>query len=357
MIVNIIIGVALGLFFLIGFIIGLVKGFSKVQTWANEYVIAGLITVGVGRILLNASLPSQFAGIIIIATAIISLLVCIGVSKLIQKIISHSLKKREEEVRPYGAVGVINRLFGGFTLAIKGFVIVAIVAVSALVALDLMQMEAITSAIGEVYESAGWIAIAPIVFDMLVIGILHLVIRHGFSNGIATSLWSLFVFALVVGAAFMAYNLVFSVSAFEAPAQALAEPISGMLSGIPMVGDAMGEGMAVNIAKYILTAGIFLVLAIVIVVLSFLVKRVLNFARFGAAFYIVDGVFGALALLVIALAVMLLIGNIFGSIYDLEFMQPFTNYFANSSVATYFYDKNILLEMGVELIPLRSWLS
>lgn len=357
MIVNIIIGVALGLFFLIGFITGLVKGFSKVQTWANEYVIAGLITIGVGRVLLGASLPSQLSGIITIAAAIISLLVCIGVSKLIQKLISHSLAKREEDMRPNGAVGVINRLFGAITLAIKGFVFVAIVAVSALVVLDFMQMESLIAAIGEVYESAGWLAIEPVIFDFFVIGILHLVIRHGFSSGIATSLWSLFVFALIVGAAFMAYNLVFSVSAFEAPAEALAEPISGMLSGVPMLGDALGEGTAVNIAKYILTAGIFLVLAIVIVVISFFVKRVINFARFGTAFYIVDGIFGALALLIIALAIMLLLGNIFGSIYDLEFMQPFTNYFAKSSVATYFYDKNILLGMGLELIPLRSWLS
>lgn len=341
------------LFALIGLVTGLVKGFTKVQTWAGEYVVSALLTIAVGAILKSAGLDPMISGIIVIVSAVAFMLICLGLSKLFQRIIRRSMEKRDDEMRKYGIVGVINRLWGGLVLAIKGFTIGLLIIVPVLVVLDLSQIESIRSSLGDLYASGLWATVKGSVFDFIIVGLMHIAIRHGFSNGISSSLWSLIVLGLAVGAGFMAYNLVFNSGLFDGANAALSNTVAGWFGEMKI-----SEGLPLTIAKWIITAGLFVLLLIVVFLVSFFVSRVLSFARLGSAFYVADGLLGALVMFIISVAVVLFLGYIVNPVYDLPFMQPFTDYFGSSVVAKYFYTDNLLSAMGMPvLIPLRDWLA
>ena len=353
MIFEIIIGIFIALFAVIGLIIGLIKGYIKVQTWAGEYLVSSLLTISLGAIFNAVGVDSMVSGIIVIIAAVLFLLGCMGLSKLIRNLISNSFAKRDEELRKYGAVGVINRIWGGIVLAIKGLIISLFIVVPILVALDLSQLSANMPAMASVYDSALWYMIKPITFDFIVLGFLNIAIRHGFSNGISSALWGIIVFGLIVGAGFMSFNLVFNSGLFAGASASFGEVVAGWFGGFQLP-----EGIPTAIAQWIIVAGIFLLLTIIILLVSFFVSRVLVFARLGPAFYIVDGILGAIVLFILVTAVMLFIGFLVQPIYDLEFMAPLTSYFDMSTVARYFYQDNFLSLCGMPtLIPLRDWLT
>lgn len=345
--------IVLALFALIGFITGLVKGFIKAHTWAGEYVVSALLTISVGALLNSMEVPPMIAGVVVIISAVALLLICIGLSKLFQRVIRRSMEKRDEEMRKYGFVGALNRLWGGIVLAIKGLTIGMLIIVPALVVLDFAHIEALQTFLNEIFESGFWYAVKPVVFDFLVIGIINIAIRHGFSNGISSSLWALLVLGLAVGAGFMSYNLVFNSGLFTGASAAFANTVSGWFGQMQIP-----EGLPLTIAQWIITAGLFVLLLIVLLLVSFFVSRVLTFARLGSAFYVVDGILGAIVMFVIFVGIILLLGYIIHPIYDLEFMKPLTGYFEMSTVAKYFYQENLLCNLGLPvLIPLREWLT
>ena len=351
--VSIIILAVVLLFTVIGLIVGLVKGFKQVNTWGGEYILAALATIGIGAILKKAEVPVKIASIVMLSVALLTLLLFFLLSTLIKKSISRSFEKREDDMRKLGGVGVINRIFGGISLMFKGLVISSAILVSALVVLDLSHIAAVKDALQGVYQGKFWLWFKPFIFDFIIIGIIHLAVRHGYSSGISSALWKLIVFALAIGAAFMAYGLVFRTEIFVSASDALSGKVSGWMSQFPV-----SEGATLNIAKWIITAGIFGLLLIVVAVVSFFVSRVLTFARVGSTFYVVDGVIGVILSIIITLGVMLFIGSIIAPVSDLEFMAPFTEYFTTSKFATYFYNDNLLLAFGMKpLIPLRDWLS
>lgn len=78
----------------------------------------------------------------------------------------------------------------------------------------------------------------------------------------------------------------------------------------------------------------------------------------GKAFYVADGIIGAIVLYLIIIAAMLFIGAIIQPLQDFEFMKAFDNYFDTSTVAIYFYKSNLLIHMGLpEILPIAGWLS
>lgn len=337
----------------IGLIVGFVKGFTKVQTWAGEYVVSALLTIMMGTLLSTSGFGPVVEGITVIVTAVVLLLGCMGLSRLFKRIIRRSMEKRDEQMRKYGFVGALNRLWGGIVLAIKGFTIALLIIAPLFIVLDLAQIEAIRPMLNEVFESGFWIFIKPVVFDFLVIGVINIAIRHGFSNGISSALWALIVLGLAVGAGFMSYNLVFNSGLFGSANEALAGTVASWFGEMQIP-----EGLPLTIAQWIITAGLFLLLLIVVFIVSFFVSRVLSFARLGSAFYVVDGIIGAIVLLAVFLALLLFVGYIVQPISDLEFMKPLNGYFELSTVAKFFYSENLLINMGVPvLIPLHDWLA
>lgn len=352
MILYIILGAVLGVFVLIGFISGLVHGYAKMQSWAGQYAISAIVTIAISSALSNSGMDSMVVGIIAIACAVVLLLVCMALSGIIKASIKKSLKKREANFRKKGFTGVVNRLFGAVALAIKACVIFMIVAVPVLIVLDFAQLNGL-ELLASVYDSAFWLALKPVAFDLILIGVINLAIRHGFARGIATSLWSLIVFALVVGSGFLAYHLVFNTETFGSAILALSDKVAGWFGDIEALANLTDA-----ITKWILTAGLFLLLFIVVLVASLFTSRVISFARIGSGFYVIDGILGAIVAVIIAIAVMLLLGYLISPLYGLDFMEPFDAYLEASTFAKYFYQNNILIEMGVPvLLPLNEWLS
>lgn len=356
MIFSIITGVCLGVFALVGLIVGLVKGYTKVQTWASDYVIAGFITIGVGAILKKVSANAIISGIVLTVCVVVSLLVCIFMANLIKKLINRSFEKRDDDLRSYGGVGVFNRIWGGLTLALKGLVIAAIIAVLGYLFLDLIHIDQLApsfyNSLSEIYTGALWLAIRPFLMDFLIIGVLHLALRHGYSAGFAETLWKLVVLGLIVGAGFLAYSLVFSTTVFDSASSALSGKIAGWFSQING-----GQNLALNAAKGIIVGIIFILLAITIGVASFFVSRVITSARQGAAFFVADGILGAIVGFVIALVALLFLGYVIAPVCDLDFMQSFTKYFDSSMYSRFFYTENLLLKFGLPELPIRKFLT
>lgn len=352
MMLYVILGAVLALIILLGFIIGLVKGFTRVHTWAGEYVVSAMLTIAVSKILDSAGVPVVVAGSVTIVVAALLLLGCMGLFKLIKSLIQNSIDRCDEQFRKYGVVEVLNRVFGALALAIKAFTISMIFLVPVLIVLEAAQIKFLEDILANVCESAFWYALKPVAFDLMVIGIINLAIRHGFSQGISSSLWSLIVIALTVGAGFLAYHLVFNTGTFANATSALADKLQGWFKMEVL------KNFTQSIAQWIIAAAISLLLLIVIAVASFFMSRAINFARLGTGFYVVDGIIGAFVALVISVAVMLFIGYVMSPLYGLDFMQHFDTYFQFSTVARYFYNNNLLIEAGVPvLIPLNEWLT
>lgn len=362
MIINIIVISFAVLAFLIGCGIGVFKGFVNVLSWAAEYVVAALLTIAVGAILNAAHAGAIAAGIVTIVLSIVFMIACFFVMKLLRAKMKKAFAKRDEDMRPYGAIGVLNRIFGALVLGIKGFLIAMIAVVPVLIVFDFAQISALEVVFGSFYNGALWGMIKPLVFDFIVIGLIHAAIRYGFTNGIISAAWAVLVVVFIGIAAFMSYNLVFSTEVFNGASSALGARI-GDLAGASAgsageLGSVLPENLSYTLAQWIITAGLFVLLTIVIIVASIFISRALNFARLGTIFYIADGILGAIAFVMIALVAMLILGYIIQPLWDLDFMARFTGYFGSSTIAKYFYIDNILIRANVPvLIPLRDWLS
>ena len=351
MVLYVIIGAVLALFAVIGFITGLFRGYAKVQSWAGEYVISALLTIGVGVILKRARVAVMVAGVVTIVCAVVFLLVCTGISKAIKLLIGKSFKRCDEDFRDYGIAGIFNRILGAFALTLKALTICLLIIVPALVVLDFVPVSTLENALASVYASAFWYAIRPFVFDFLVVGVISFAMHRGFKRGIATSLFSLLVFGLVIGAGFLAYYLVFNTGMFGSASASLAATVSRWVEGIESL-----KKISDSIAKYIITTGVFLVLFIVIVIVSILISKAIRRARFSTGgFALVDGVIGAIVAILIAVAALLFLGYVLNPLYGLDFMKPFDAYFKSSAIARYFYQSNLLIKGGVPIIPLNIY--
>lgn len=345
MVAYIILGVAVGVFAVAGLVTGLVKGYVKVQTWGLDYAITMAITVIVGAILTKTGAQPLIGGIVMLAVPVAVLALCFLGANIIKKILIRAFDKRDEDLKSYGGLGIFNRIFGGVTLLIKGALIALVIVVIPLAIADLTQIGAVTSLFGNFFAGGLWGFIKSRLFDFIVVAFIQLAMRHGYATGVSSALWSLLVLGLVVGAGFLAWNLAFRQEAFNGIAATLAETISGKAGG------SLNPTLAENIARGIITAGLFLIMAIVIGLTSFLVSRVITFARMGSAFYCADGILGAIIMVIIILAVLLVLGNILTSFHDMQFMQYFNTYFDKCSVARAVYGSNLLNCFGVNIIP------
>lgn len=352
-VVSIVIIVLLAVFSIVGLIVGLCKGFSHVKSWGVEYLLASLLTIGIGGAVSKNFTGDNAAvgGFICIGLALVFINAFSGTSALFRKIFRSSKRKKiAKGGKKKGASGFVDRIFGGVTLAVKGFVITGFTASFILVVLDLSHIPLDAQTFGAVYESAAWTAFKPYLMDFLYIGVLMAAIKCGYQSGISNALWTLVVIGLVVFAGYVAYNLAFNVQAFGAAAQNIAPKIMELL------GEMGNEELALNLAKWALTVGVFLLELVVVILVAVFVPKFLNFARNSKAFYAVDGVLGAVFAIVFAAGLLMLAGSIIQPISDLEIMAEFTAYFEKSAVATYFYDKNIIsLLTDAPLIPIRDY--
>ena len=351
-----IIVVCLVLFALIGLAVGLFKGFGAAKTWANELWLTYLLAFVFGAILKNVKGSPAIPGTVMLILTAVFILLLIGLSGLIKKALDKAMKKRIEEGNPSKGLNAVNRLLGGGTLALKGFTIALIFSLAVLAAIDIISYQPIKDSVSDIYAGPMWPILRTLTVDLFVIGIMYMGIKSGFASGIVSSLWSLIVLGMVIGIGFAAYNLAFHVAAFDSAAAGIENTISGWLSGMSSILESI-KITTLDIARWILTAGLFLVMLVVVIIIAVLVPKFINFARFGNSFYIADGIFGAIVSWLILVGILLVLASIIQPLSDQPFMSSLNAYFENSFVAVFFYGKNILLAYGMPtIIPLRDWL-
>lgn len=369
----------------IGVIVGLVKGFTKVNSWGLEFLLSVALSVAVGGIFVNSAAESNegaiSGGIITIIFAVVFVVAFLFLFKLLRLIFSSLIKRKLEKAKlstadasnseesddeddeddedepekvrkpSAGFVGFLNRIFGAVTLGIKCFVAVGAVASFVLVALDLTQLDFISS-MADIYESSVYLGFKPLFMDCFIVGAIMIAIHCGYKSGISNALWSLVILGLVAAAGYASYNLAFHSEAFAPAIDSIANAL------INMVPEGVSEANELfrTVAQCILTAGIFLLMLVIIILMSVFVPRLMEGLRENKVFYAIDGIIGAICSTVIVLGVLFGVGVVLQPIYDLPMLEKLTSYFADSKIATYFYDKNLLAMFGV-IVPIRDYLT
>ena len=269
-----------------------------------------------------------------------------------------------------GGAGVADRICGGITLMIKAAVILGLIAAAAFVVLDLTQLPFVTEKLGGIYENGAWKFFSRFVMDAFVIGILFFAIRAGFRSGVISVLWVIVILGMIGGSVYLSYWLSFNNASFIATAQSLANGALGGLSGsIAEVFNNLGMSNVtdVTVCQLVLTAALSLVLIIVSVVIGAIVGSIIGRARDGAAFSVIDGVFGAVVAFAVACGVMLLLGAVFYSISDLDMMSAFNDYMyytasdgtvKPAAIASAFYTNNPLNSLEfIRDLPVHGWFA
>lgn len=396
--------IAIALILLIALIVGLVKGFTRTKTWATEYLFTVVLSVLIYALADTSEMSAWTAFSLKIGTAVAFILVFALLSErgkaLFKRCIAAAQKRsyyemygdREEnklqildaielgDRKAYkrltkrkfkekrGAVGVADRICGAITLMIKMVVVFGMIAAVVLVVLDFTQLPFVEENLGGIYSSGVWESLSKFFMDAFVIGIIFLAIRSGFRSGVVSVLWVLATLALIAGAAYLSFWLCFNVEAFQNTAASLNGSISGFTSAVADAATGIGlELTAEKVAQCVLGAGIFIILFIVLLIVGVVVSGIIGRAREGAAFSVVDGIFGAVVAFAVATFVLLFVGAVLYTLSDLEFMEGFNSYMfyisskgvqKPATIASVFYSNNPLnsWEFIVNL-PMRGWFN
>ena len=397
---SIVIIICLVMFAGIGFLVGYLKGFTAVKSWAVEYLFSALFSIALGA-LFHKTLGERggaqggTAGILTLLFAIALMIVftvlCMLLRKLFTKKIAacekrsyyeqyedreenkeqildaiydndepeyKRLVKEEEKFKPkQGGWRIADRVVGGVTLMIEAIVITGIISSVILMFLDLANFPSIAGRMSGIYSSGSWKLAKNHLLDFFIIGLILACIKCGYSSGISSALWSFVVIFLVIGAGALAHYFAFKVEAFERLAENLNLPdtLANLANSLSQIGMSVS---ATKLSQFFIMLGLFAVFIVVVIITAIFVPRALRAARESEVFYAIDGGFGAAALTVIMIAVLLFGGAVFASVSDFEFIQPFSSYFDKSVVANYFYQDNIAVLLGIaQPSLLRGWLG
>lgn len=382
----------------VGGVIGALKGFTRVKSWGVEFILTGLLAIPVaglisGKMRAGATVA---AGFISLAVTIIFIGLFMFLFWLFRKLLEKRIEKRKQmsyyskyveneqntvkilgalaadDMKEYkkltkrkikhsgGVWSVLNRVFGGLALAIKGVVIAGVLAAAFLAVLDFTRLAQdggkLYSAFGKLFENGSWLFFKKYLFDFAVIGVLTICIKVGFSSGISSAMWSVIVIFMVIGAGALAVYFAFKVDDFITVAKALDGHLADKLSSIAPVLEQM-KLSTLFVSQCIIALGLFAVMLVAVILIAIFVPKLIDKARGGKIFATVDGVFGAIALTLVILGVLLTLGAVVNSVHDLEFMKVFNAYFEKSGIATYLYDYNMLNAMGVLKLPLADYLQ
>lgn len=385
-------------FGVVGLVVGFVKGFTNVKSWAVEYILAAVLTVALANLVRANVAQSEEQGYIILSIAIVLVVTFMMAfahcRKFITKAISKHQKRqfymdfenkqlRESEIvdalyvqdqKKYnklvktktkykrGPWGLVDRIFGSLTLGVKGVILPLIFFCTFLTILDLSslttvdQLSSSLSVFADYLNAGQWQYLKEFIFDFALIGLIFACIKNGYNGGLISSLWGLVMLVLVVLAAYIGWTLS-GTEMFSGAVNGLTASLSGIYE---QAGGIISAEWQTTISRIILTVGIFLIELVFIIILGILVPNLIDAARRGAAFRMVDGVMGAALSVVVLIVVFFLIGGILQTIADLEIMAHLNTYFELSKFAVYFYGDSLILAISPEVfnfLPLRKWLT
>lgn len=256
-----------------------------------------------------------------------------------------------------GAWGVVDRVFGGLTLAINAAVVLAVLGSIALIAVDLAQIQMLTDMFAEVLTHTLWADFASrYAFDVIVVTLMCMCVRQGYKGGILSSLGAILNLILLCVAGYVSYHLAFNVSPFVSLAQNLTDgAFAGLLANISGVLEAVNI-QPIVISQSAITVGLFLLFLIPVIIIGVFIPRVIDRIRGVAAVKAIDGACGAIVLFTVIFAVLMLAGALVYQMHDVEALARFNRYMESSRVASCLYNNNFIAELEfVKNIPIRSW--
>ena len=305
-IVSIILIAVVSLFTVIGAIVGAVKGFTNVKSWAVELLLTGAITIAVSG-LVSSKTDGAVAAIVSLSIAVALICAFMLVFAMLRKALNKKIEKRKElsyykqyderednteqilqaigtedknsynkltkkKFKQSGGVwSVLDRVFGAVCLALKGAVITGLIIAVALVILDFTRLPAeggkLFGLLGGIYQSGIWVFFKNYILDFIAIGLIILCIKNGFSSGISSSLWSLLVLGLIIGAGALSYYLAFNAQDFIAVAGNLEGKLAGVLEGAADILNAIGLS-TLKIAQLIIGTGMFLLMLVAVILIA-----------------------------------------------------------------------------------------
>lgn len=368
-----------------GAVAGTFKGFTKVKSWAFELLLVGVIAIPLGGLVASSLGGGVASGAVTLGIVIILIIVFLIVFACLRKMFKKHIQRRktyeyysqfeeresnEEQIlqaieeddkkqfkkltkrkfrQKSGVWGVLDRILGAFTLAIKGAVICGLTVAVVLAAVDftrLAQEGAMLSGVfADTLNSDIWLHLKNYLFDFIIILIISSSIKAGYAHGLSGWVWSVCVLGMVAGAGFLSWSLASSAE-FAGSVNSLSGKLNETLGG---AGEMLeGAGVSVDlIAQLIITLLLFLLMLVAVILLAVFVPKLLKKAREGVIFHAIDGALGSVLLTAFTVAILLLVGTVINSMHDVAFMQVFNAYFEKSAIATYFYDNNILNAAGL----------
>lgn len=255
------------------------------------------------------------------------------------------LKKQHKKLSRVGTGvgGVFDVILG----ALSGFanVVVALFAVvfSLIMvgefAVGVLPSFGLESLMGNILNNGIWLLGKKYLLDIVVLILLFGCIRLGYTTGISSLLCVIILFALTALAGYAAY----AVAGTEMCASAVSSISNGLLASIP----AAFEAYKSLIARVIISAGIFIALEIVVIIIGIFLPRIFVAMRKGKTFMTVDGALGAVVIVAVIFA-LLLVGG--GLLYEFVKSPSLSAYFENSTLSDSFFSANPLNNIIADFI-------
>ncbi|MGN0824112.1 MAG: hypothetical protein ACI4MB_03480 [Candidatus Coproplasma sp.] len=260
-------------------------------------------------------------------------------------------RKRRKIKDSSGAWGVINRLLGFIAGGLDWLVAVGSICCIALIFVEVCGIGVIqdNAIVQELLTSSGWVNLgSKFAIDILIIGTLVIAIRSGFNRGIFHLITPIVVIAMLAG---------FGYSSWAIASSSVCEGIvTSLKDGLLVQLTSINADLSAIVAKVIITGVIFLLSLILVIITGIYLPKLLDKFRDNDAFYVLDGVLGAVFSLALLLAVYVALGGIAYTLNDLAFMSKFNSYEAQSAFANCFYAFNPLASVFAN-VPIRFWFT
>ncbi|MGN0818237.1 MAG: hypothetical protein ACI4L9_04635 [Candidatus Coproplasma sp.] len=398
---NIFIITAVSVISALALVVGLFKGYSKLSCWGGTVLGTMLLSR-----LCSLWIPADntYSGLITLGVALGIMLLLTFLFTRVRRYIVHAMsdsqklshyrqhderEENEEQIlmaldrkdkkayRKYskhkfreskGPWGVVDRVFGGLTMAINAIIIMAVLCSMTYVVVDsliyvaeganLAWVESLKGAFSGLIDVPFWTDFGSVyALDLIFITLMCVCLRIGYKGGVLSALGTLLVLGLLGGAGFLSYNLAFNVNPYIDLARKLYEGVfTGVEENLSAIFSAM-QMEPIVLAQLIVMLGQFLLLLIPIIIIGVFIPRIIERIKDSKVARVVDGAFGALVLFVIIFGILMFVGGILYQIHDIEALAVFGAYMDKSVFAKCLYSQNFIAELEfVKNIPLRDWL-
>ncbi|MGN1372593.1 MAG: hypothetical protein ACI4VK_00940 [Candidatus Coproplasma sp.] len=377
--------IAISVTSVIGAVIGIFKKATGLPFWGITVLLSILISWLVAKLVPVSGLYSWLVLGITVGSAILLTLFFNGVKAFINKRIERAKeyshyknaderagneeytlnavdKKDKKQYRKYskkgrkikdssGGWGVFNRILGFIVGGVEWLVAVGSIICALLLFIDLSGITLLqeNEIVQELLTSSVWTELGTkFVLDMLLVGGIVIAFKSGFNKGIFFLITPVVVIAMLGGFGYASWAI--------ASSDACGGIVTSLQNGLLASLMSIDENLTKTIAMVIIAAVIFLLSLILVILVGIFLPKLIDKYRDNDAFYVIDGVLGAVVSIVLLLVVYIALGGIAYTINDLEFMAKFNSYEAASVFADAFYNYNPFAYLFTGF-PLHDWFA